>query len=87
MGSGAAAYQRKNMIDYRLAAMLLLVTVPGIAAGAYLVPLLLVLMGWLDAQDPLWVWGAPIVSGLFLGLTGAILLWDLETDRIFHGLC
>ena len=36
MGSGAAAYQRKNKIDYRLAGILLLVTVPGIAAGAYI---------------------------------------------------
>ena len=56
----------------------------GVAAGAYLVPLLLVLMGWLDSQSPLWVWGAPIVAGLFLGLTGMLLIWDLEHPLRFY---
>jgi uncharacterized membrane protein YfcA len=35
MGSGAAAYSRKDRIDYRLAGLLLLITAPGIALGAY----------------------------------------------------
>ena len=56
----------------------------GVAAGAYLVPLLLVLMGWLDSTSPLWVWGAPIVAGIFLGLTGMLLLWDLEHPLRFY---
>jgi uncharacterized membrane protein YfcA len=35
MGSGAVAYGRKDRIDYRLAGLLLLITAPGIAVGAY----------------------------------------------------
>lgn len=35
MGSGAAAYGRRHRVDYRLACLLLLITAPGIAAGAY----------------------------------------------------
>jgi formate-dependent nitrite reductase membrane component NrfD/ferredoxin len=58
----------------------------GIAAGAYLVPLLLMLMGWLDSTDPLWVWGAPIIGGAFLGLTGMILIWDLDHPLRFYML-
>ena len=57
----------------------------GIAAGAYLVPMLLVLLGQLPADSPLWVWAAPIVGGAFLALTGLILIWDLEhPERFFY---
>lgn len=35
MGSGTLAYGRRQRIDYRLAAHLLVITAPGIAAGAY----------------------------------------------------
>ncbi len=35
MGSGAVAYHRHRRIDYRLAGLLLLITAPGIALGAY----------------------------------------------------
>jgi uncharacterized membrane protein YfcA len=35
MGSGTAAYGRRDRIDYRLAGRLLLFTAPGITAGAY----------------------------------------------------
>ncbi len=56
----------------------------GIAAGAYLVPLLLVLFGFLDADSPLWITYAPIVSGGFLALTGGLLLWDLEHPERFY---
>ena len=56
----------------------------GVAAGAYLVPLLLVLLGFLDAASPLWVWGAPIVGGIFLGLTGMLLIWDLDHPLRFY---
>ena len=50
----------------------------GIAAGAYLVPLLLVLAGVAGASSPLWMWVAPVAAGAFLALTGLLLLWDLE---------
>jgi Fe-S-cluster-containing dehydrogenase component/formate-dependent nitrite reductase membrane component NrfD len=56
----------------------------GIAAGAYLVPLLLVLSGRLDAADPLWVWVSPLVASFFLAVTAGLLIWDLEHPRRFH---
>ncbi len=56
----------------------------GIAAGAYLVPLLLVLFGLLPASSPLWVWAAPILGGVFLAVTGALLIWDLEHPERFY---
>jgi Fe-S-cluster-containing dehydrogenase component/formate-dependent nitrite reductase membrane component NrfD len=56
----------------------------GIAAGAYLVPAILVWMGWLARDNPLWLWVAPIVAGAFLGITGLILLWDLEHPERFY---
>lgn len=40
MGSGAAAYWRQHQIDKRLMFLLLAVTVPGIALGAYLTSIL-----------------------------------------------
>ena len=55
-----------------------------IAAGAYLVPLLLLLTGALTPTHPLWTFAAPIVAGVFLALTGAILIWDLEHPERFH---
>lgn len=55
-----------------------------IAAGAYLVPLLLVLFGLLDATSPLWVWIAPAVATVFLALTAAMLIWDLEHPERFY---
>lgn len=55
-----------------------------IAAGAYIVPLLLILVGLLDAGDPLWRWTAPILAGAFLALTGALLIWDLEHPERFY---
>ncbi len=56
----------------------------GIAAGAYLVPLLLVLFGAIPASSPVWVWAAPIVGGAFLAVTGLVLIWDLEHPARFY---
>ena len=58
----------------------------GIAAGAYLVPALLVLWGILPPTSPLWQWGAPVVAGIFLALTGLILIADLEHPKRFYYL-
>ncbi|HJS75371.1 MAG TPA: 4Fe-4S dicluster domain-containing protein [Vicinamibacteria bacterium] len=55
----------------------------GIASGAYLVAAILVLMSLLSQTSPLWVWGAPVASGLFLALTGGLLIWDLEHPERF----
>jgi len=55
-----------------------------IAAGAYLVPLLLLMTGALTPANPLWTFAAPVLAGVFLALTGAILIWDLEHPERFH---
>src|SRR6266536_1237665 len=57
----------------------------GIAAGAYLVPLLLVLFGRLGSGDPLWVWTAPLLAAALLAVTAGLLVWDLEhPERFFY---
>jgi Fe-S-cluster-containing dehydrogenase component/formate-dependent nitrite reductase membrane component NrfD len=56
----------------------------GVAAGAYLLPLLLVWSGRLADSSPLWRWAAPIVSGVFLAITGVLLIWDLKHPLRFH---
>ncbi len=55
-----------------------------IAAGAYFVPLLLVLGGLVPSNSGLWSWVAPVLALAFLGLTGLILIWDLEHSFRFH---
>jgi Fe-S-cluster-containing dehydrogenase component/formate-dependent nitrite reductase membrane component NrfD len=56
----------------------------GIAAGAYLVPLLLVCAGVLPPSSPLWTWAAPIVGLVFLVATGALLVGDLAHPERFY---
>ena len=56
----------------------------GIAAGAYLVPALLVLAGVLAPAGPLWAWAAPVVAGAFLAPTGALLVADLDHPERFY---
>ncbi len=56
----------------------------GLAAGSYLVPLLLALSGVIGWDSPLWVWVAPILAGAFLAATGLLLLLDLEHPGRFH---
>ncbi len=56
----------------------------GIAAGAYLLTALLVLFGFLPPDSAMWLWVAPVVSGIFLGLTGGLLIWDLEHPERFY---
>ena len=56
----------------------------GIAAGAYLVPLFLLLGGFLSAASPLWTTGSPLVALSFLAVTGGLLLWDLDHPERFY---
>ncbi len=56
----------------------------GIASGAYLVAALAVLLGLLDSTSVLWQWVAPLVSGAFLGITGGLLIGDLEHPSRFY---
>jgi len=50
----------------------------GIASGVYLVAAILVLFGFMGPGNSLWVSVAPVVSAAFLGITGGLLIWDLE---------
>ena len=50
----------------------------GIAAGAYLAPLVLVLAGRLAWSSTLFRWTAPAVALVLLAATGGLLVWDLK---------
>ena len=54
-----------------------------LAAGAYLVPVLLGATGLLGWTSPLWTLWAPLLGLAFLALTGALLIWDLEHPERF----
>ncbi|MCL4422870.1 MAG: polysulfide reductase NrfD [Actinobacteria bacterium] len=56
----------------------------GIGAGAYLVPLLLVLFGPLAWTSTLFRWVGPLVALGGLGATGALLIWDLGHPERFY---
>jgi Fe-S-cluster-containing dehydrogenase component/formate-dependent nitrite reductase membrane component NrfD len=56
----------------------------GISAGAYIVPLLLVVSGLMRVDSPLWLWVAPVMAGAFLAVTGGLLIWDLEHPARFY---
>lgn len=54
-----------------------------IAAGAYLVPLLLGFLGLLPFTSALWAFQVPLVGILALAVTGGLLVWDLEHPERF----
>ena len=54
-----------------------------IAAGAYLVPLLLAIAGMIPWTSPVWTLIGPLMALAFLVLTGALLVWDLEHPERF----
>ena len=56
----------------------------GIAAGVYLMALLFVLFGGFEATGTLWQWATPLLALLFLGITGGLLIWDLEHPMRFY---
>ncbi|HKY27651.1 MAG TPA: 4Fe-4S dicluster domain-containing protein [Pyrinomonadaceae bacterium] len=56
----------------------------GIATGVYLVCALLVLLGFMRADSQIWLWVTPVLSGIFLAATGALLIWDLEHPERFY---
>lgn len=47
-----------------------------VAAGAYLVPFILIPSGVLAAADPLWHTAAPLAAAVFLAVAGGSLVWD-----------
>jgi len=56
----------------------------GIAAGSYLVAGLAVLLGRIEPAHALWQWVAPLTAMIFLAITGALLIGDLEHPRRFY---
>lgn len=56
----------------------------GISAGAYLIAGLLSLGGWIHPSGVLWRFAAPLVALAFLGITGVLLLADLEHPKRFY---
>ncbi|MGH9005593.1 MAG: 4Fe-4S dicluster domain-containing protein, partial [Acidimicrobiia bacterium] len=50
----------------------------GIAAGAWLLAILLAFAGTVEWTDPLVRWAAPGLAAFFLAATGGLLIWDLE---------
>jgi formate-dependent nitrite reductase membrane component NrfD len=43
-----------------------------------------VLFGFLSVNNSIWLWATPIVSGVFLAITGGLLIWDLEHPERFY---
>jgi Fe-S-cluster-containing dehydrogenase component/formate-dependent nitrite reductase membrane component NrfD len=54
-----------------------------VAAGAYLMPLLLGLVGLFPFRSRVWGVTAPLVALVALAATGALLVWDLEHPERF----
>jgi Fe-S-cluster-containing dehydrogenase component/formate-dependent nitrite reductase membrane component NrfD len=59
-------------------------TTKSVAAGAYLVAALLCAARATAWSDPLILWAAPLIALLFLALTGAVLVSDLEHPERFY---
>jgi Fe-S-cluster-containing dehydrogenase component/formate-dependent nitrite reductase membrane component NrfD len=55
----------------------------GIAAGVYLVGLLLLALGAIDAGGALWRWSVPIAALAGVAVTGAVLIADLDHPERF----
>ncbi|MGB7758042.1 MAG: 4Fe-4S dicluster domain-containing protein [Salinisphaera sp.] len=49
-----------------------------IGSGIYLMALLLVVTGFMDASNPLWRWVAPVGGGFFVAATCVLLIADLS---------
>ncbi|MHB1930216.1 MAG: 4Fe-4S dicluster domain-containing protein [Acidimicrobiales bacterium] len=56
----------------------------GIAAGGFLVPLILVLAGRMGWNDPTARWVAPLLALGSLAVTGGLLIWDLKHPFRFY---
>ena len=55
-----------------------------IAAGAYMVPVLLILLGRGSWNEPMWLTHTPFVALISLAVTGLLLIWDLEHPARFY---
>ncbi|MFP5298112.1 MAG: NrfD/PsrC family molybdoenzyme membrane anchor subunit, partial [Actinomycetota bacterium] len=55
-----------------------------IAAGIYIIPILLAFLGFVGWDSDLVTWVAPLGSLFFLAVTGALLIWDLTHPTRFY---
>ena len=55
-----------------------------IAAGAYIVPVLLMLLGLMSTNSPTWNISTPLLGTALLAVTGGLLIWDLEHPERFY---
>ncbi|MBH15971.1 MAG: 4Fe-4S ferredoxin [Gemmatimonadetes bacterium] len=55
-----------------------------IAAGAYIVPVALIMLGLMTGSSPVWKVGTPFLGSTLLAVTGALLIWDLEHPGRFY---
>ncbi len=55
-----------------------------IAAGAYIVPVVLMLLGFMSEDSPTWNIGTPLLGSSLLAVTGGLLIWDLEHPERFY---
>ena len=55
-----------------------------IAAGSFLLGVILALTGVLSFTDPVARWAAPLLALVFLGITGVLLIWDLKHPLRFY---
>ena len=56
----------------------------GLAAGCFLVPLILILAGRMRWGDSTALWAAPLLALGFLAVTGILLIWDLKHPARFY---
>ena len=56
----------------------------GVAAGVYLMALLFMGFEAFETTGVMWQWATPLLGLLFLGITGALLIWDLEHPTRFY---
>ena len=55
-----------------------------ISAGAYIVPGMLLLLGFMDVNSPVWTIATPLFGLTLLAVTGVLLIWDLEHPERFY---
>lgn len=87
---GAAASSAAAMVSYDVPhkapwdwRVSLYTVTKSVAAGAYLVPLLGALAGFMPWSSPAWLTVGPVLALVFLAATAALLVWDLEHPERF----
>jgi Fe-S-cluster-containing dehydrogenase component len=83
MASAMLAYDVPHRAPWGLA-ITAYVWTKAISAGAYLVGASLVLLGLLDPASTMWRWTVPLISAVFLALTFALLIGELEHPKRFY---